>query len=187
VEVVTNGGDGGEDPVDSREMAAGLRQARPAAWSLASGTKWWAPLPRVLAALPRRRSHAPDLALPQWPAAWIRFLPGRLGSMASMAGEALHPHPSLAGAALLPPPSLDGVGPWPARPPPAMRTRWPELRRWSPWLARLRAASGHKERVDLVFSSNFLFVLVQEVGIRLQVNSLCKQKHLSFEAHQVVK
>ena len=56
-----------------------------------------------------------------------------------------------------------------------------------PWPARLRAASGHKERVDFVFSSNFLFVLVQEVGIRLQVNSLCKHKHLSFEAHQVVK
>ena len=104
-----------------------------------------------------------------------------------MAGEALLPHPSLASAALLPPPSLDGVGPWPARPPPAMRTRRPELRWWRPWLARLRAASGHKERVDFVFSSNFLLVLVQEVGIRLQVNSLCKHKHLFFEAHQVVK
>ncbi|KAG2656117.1 hypothetical protein PVAP13_1KG057077 [Panicum virgatum] len=34
---------------------------------------------------------------PQSPAVWIRFLPGRLGSMASMACEALLPHPSLAG------------------------------------------------------------------------------------------
>jgi len=67
------------------------------------------------------------------------------------------------------------------------RTRRAELRRWRPWLAWLRAASEHKERVDFVFSSNFLFVLLQEVGICLQVNSLCKHKHLSFEAHQVVK
>ena len=67
------------------------------------------------------------------------------------------------------------------------RTCQAELRQRRPWSARLRAASGHKERVNFVFSSNFLFVLVQEVGIRLQVNSLCKHKHLSFEAHQVVK
>ena len=88
-------------------MAAGLRQVRPAAWSLAGGTKWWAPLPRVLAAPPRQRPHAPDLALPQWLAAWIRFLPGRLGSMASMAGEVLlsHLRPAAGACVLLHPPA----------------------------------------------------------------------------------
>ena len=56
---------------------------------------------------PRRRPHAPDLALPQWPAAWIRFLPGRLGSMASMAGEVLlsHLRPAAGARVLLHPPA----------------------------------------------------------------------------------
>ncbi|KAG2601390.1 hypothetical protein PVAP13_5KG588907 [Panicum virgatum] len=54
----------GQQPRVTGGGAAVLQQARSAAWSLAGGTKWWAPLQRVLVAPPRWPPRAPDLALP---------------------------------------------------------------------------------------------------------------------------